>query len=384
MFLTVFAILVIGNAYSAVEKDKAPAFDGPNHSMSAYYPHTSFSMEGGIEWLYMKSTLTPTFTSSLGLKSIIADQAFNPVAYFSKPIEKSIKPGYDSGISVFVRLSTPTSNNLRLQYSYLQNKGSGTLNAFNTFEISIPGPPQDYYIQTDNNHDKGHSYVHTHIADCLIERDLKLSSDFFLRLAGGLSYLDIRSYFQFSDDDELITRQALIEPLTGSLNTQLFSKQHYSAWGLGPKGEIQLSYLLFPSTWRHMLVGSLNTQFALLFSKEWGKGKYRSNTLTGTLDVNTFEFNYTRLIDDREWANKPKFEVIPNVNVSFGLDYSYLFENNVRIDLGAGYRLVSFWDLDDAYKGRLYQGTGSELTMETLNDDYLIYSGPYVKAAIAF
>lgn len=330
-------------------------------------------IEGGAEWLYMTSDVSPLFTSVSTLAQ--GDSSLPRVR------EKSLNPEFNSGFACFLRYRPMTDNDLTLKYSYIHNKGDGEIQSNQAYEIDQGGvagiPPTPYTI--DQN-DKGYQTNHTNIFDLLVGRTYPLTYQSMLRLAGGLSYNTFNLYFQFSDHDQSIEFR---DGQPNRVDRQaIFSKRTHKLWGLGPKGEVDFEFCMLPSAWTHNLNFYLNSQFALLYAKGWSYGKLVRDSFSQD-GANP----PTTILRNLRWSRGAAFHLIPVINLDFGLKYAYESTfNNLIFKLAAGYRLYSYWNFDNVFLGKDYAGGTDEndLFINFFQDEHLIYTGPYIRFSIAY
>lgn len=323
-------------------------------------------IEGGAEFLYMSSTLTPTFAGEQDLiNALIPVNAAIPV---QSRRSESIDPEYNAGFNLFLRYRPPTNNDLGLYYSYLHNDGDGNLNRDVIDSTSIPNEQQRNFQD-----DKGHMHIHLHVLDFLFGRTLPINSQMALRLGGGLSYNDFHASLNFRNND-------LIQTLSGGVVTEfnqifLSSQQKEHLWGLGPKGTIDFDFSLLPIQWSHDLNFYLLAQFALLYSKNWSQGilTTASSSKLGA------EGNAIR------WENHPKYGFIPNISLDVGVTYRLHTTNQVKYNFAVGYRILTYWELDTFDRSRLFSGGPDQLNSNAhLFDDDFSFAGPYFRFSIAY
>ena len=343
-------------------------------------------IEGGAEWLFLSSNLTPLFTQE---QFLIADNnvPLRNVDTFVND-RKYVNPSYNSGFSLFFRYRASTDNDLTVNYSYLRNNGTGS------YKVSTPDNTvgDQTFSTAITNDDRANLHSHMHVFDVMAGRQLPINYQMFARLSGGFSVSDFHMFFQFSDYD-ITDFTSLPNPsILNSINTHY--KEHHRFWGIGPKGQFDFEFMMLPSNWNHSLNFSFWTQFALLFGRDWSNGK---NVRTTDTNITAPTRNINTEVDP--WRSNPKFLLIPNFNLDIGLKYRWesSFQDMI-FNLAVGYRVYTYWNMDMLFTGRYLTPGGTRI--ETNNDefvidlrptrqnidnvDHLIYAGPYIRASLAY
>lgn len=347
-------------------------------------------IEGGAEWLYLSSSLSPVYSQErLILANSVVPQPQQEIL-IGTVREQRINPEYNSGFTLFFRYRGVSDNDLTLHYHYLRNNGSGSLKRTDAFTIPPividpefpPIPGQTVAIQQD---DKGHLHSHMNIFDLLVGRGLPLSYQMLLRLSGGLTVHDFHLFYQISDMD-VVSRTGVDLDQTQTVDTFFKEKLHF--WGLGPKGQLTFEYLMLPSHWNHSLNINLNVQYALLFAKRWSSGLIK--ILDVSEDALQPDANTLRLQDNRYYL-QPDHHLIHNLNLDFGMNYRWESSySDLIFNLAAGYRVYSFWNMYNLFATRTLL---TELLRDNdvppaagafFNDEAMIYGGPYIRFSIAY
>lgn len=318
-------------------------------------------VEGGVELLIMTSTLSPTYTDEFF--TLVSQPGF----FISDRITDSIVPDYNLGFAIDLRYRPQTDNDVGLYYKYIRNNGDDTLKRDVTSFFAT-------FSQQNEQDDKGSLHSHLHIIDFMFGRTYPISDQSVLRVAGGLSYNDLSVSFFYKDDDTLTNRD-LLGNITFSTRTIASNHQHNSIWMLGPKLGIDFEYYFLPRCWRHDFNMYLNAEFGLLYGKEWSRGRSISTSIF-TTGSNSFE---------QYWRNKPKFEFFPNINLDMGMAYNYHTTSGVIVKFAAGYRVISYWELDELSRSRFFVGGDDNVFFfGTFTEDHFAYTGPYVRFSVAY
>lgn len=325
-------------------------------------------IEGGVELLIMTSSLSTTFSDEL-----VAIISPNPVALVDRRTD-STSPDYNLGFAVDFRYRAPTDNDLGFYYKYIHNDADGTLKRDVTSELNSAGS-NERNIQNDS----GHQHLHYHMVDFLFGRMFPLSPHSVMHVRGGLSFNDFHYYFRFKNDDDVADFAG--GNLSSQVIIQLNAHQKGRLWGLGPKLELDFEYLFFPNRWKHDLNLIALVQFALLYSKEWSRGK------ADTLNIQQVVPNPpVTTANNIRWENHPKHSFVPNVNLDVGFKYRYHFDNGVILNFGGGYRIIAFWELEELARPFFYNG-GTEPFASSVGQefrDHFCFSGPYIRFSLAY
>jgi hypothetical protein len=374
-YITIMMILlggfsVFGNTF---DNSEAPTYKHSNQAITnqnqTLGKQKCWTVDGGVEWLYMTSTLTTTFSDEYFLLSqILAPNSFS----LNDRIIKSFDPDYNSGFATHLKFRTPSNNDIGLYYKYIRNNGDGSLNKDETGVRPVGSTERN--IQ----HDKGSLHSHLHVIDFMFGQTLDLTSRLTLRLAGGLCYNDWHIGIRFDDNDQIIQRDGT-GAITSDVINILKAESKNTIWGLGPKFETDFEYYFLPKTWNHDLNFSLEAQFALLYSKEWSQGKYSTLTITQTPPPPP-----TTTGNEVRWNNLPKFELMPNINLDMGIKYNCYTSNGIIVKFAAGYRILAYWELDELSRGSSYQGGDINFFLASGIENVFSYSGPYVNFSLAY
>lgn len=336
-------------------------------------------IEFGSEWLYVSSSLTPTFT--LEQKNLVISIPDDSTIIREQPSSnRSVNPRYNSGFSVFLRYRAPSDNDMTWNYTYLRNNGDGSFNR--EYPPSISFGPNGLQRNFLTDHDKAHFHNHMHIFDFLVGRPFPLAHQFLIRLSGGLTVHDFYLTYQQSDLDIDVETENNV--LLRTTYTSLFYKERHRWWGLGPKGQIDFQYLMLPNMWRHSLNFNFMTQFSLLFSKDWANGKAE------VLFIEVEPGNNPAIATDAEtWDQGAKQWLIPNVNLDFGLRYRWESgaSHGFIFNMFIGYRVYAYWNMDLLFSERqqLARSTTYNPALQNVHNVHrLIYGAPYAGLSIAF
>jgi hypothetical protein len=374
-YITIIMILlsgisVFGNTF---DNSEAPTYKHSNQAITnqdqTLGKQKCWTVDGGVEWLYMTSTLTTTFSDEYFLLSQIA-----PPNNFSlnDRIIKSFNPDYNSGFATHLKFRIPTNNDLGLYYKYIRNNGDGSLNRDETGVRAAGATEQN--IQ----HDKGSFHSHLHVIDFMFGQTFDLAPSLTLRLAGGLCYNDWHLGIRFDDNDQIIRRDNT-GAITYDVINVLKAESKNTIWGLGPKLEADFEYYFLPKTWNHDLNLFFEAQFALLYSKEWSNGRYSTLNITQTPPPPP-----TTSASEVRWHNLPKFELIPNINLDMGINYNCYTSNGIIVKFAAGYRILAYWELDEFLRRSSYQGGDSIFPYTSGIERVFSYSGPYINFSLAY
>lgn len=347
-------------------------------------------IEGGAEWLYLTSSLSPIFTqgATLTLDTTrnntpinVPNASFNSAGGFSSVEQGRINPEYNSGLALFFRYRGCSDNDLSLRYDYLRNNGDGSLNIFDETLISVGstlGGSVDGTIGKTIQA-KGYLRSHMHVFDLVAGRLLPLNYQMLVRLSGGLTVSDFHLLFQQN-------YASILEQTAGGVSTEAgiysFFREKVRFWGLGPKAQMAFEYMMLPSQWNHSLNLNINVQYALLYSKQWSKGKVsvssvvNSGSQSGLTTENTYRFRA-----------QPDHHLIQNVNLDVGLNYRWESSYaNMIFNLGAGYRVYSYWNLYELFTNSFVLNATSTSSIASLitRDETMIYGGPYIRFSLAY
>lgn len=387
--LIAFFILCVGSLFAMESQDVPTSQNYEKEGWKTTLFDKQGWIEGGVKAIWTSSNMTPLYTTEIIQLGSNSNTITNVETY--KSIARAPHPDYNLGMGAFFRYRAPTLIDFTGRYTYLRNNGNGKLKRTDTFQSVIDGDAADNtYIQDD----KGHFHSHMHIADVFFGRLFPLVPQVTCHLSGGLTFNDFYLYYQQSDYDFI---DSGVERNQGtnvqeSIESETFYKEHHRFWGLGPKGELAFQFYFFPTRWNHSLMGVFNAEFALLYAKDWSKGKFNLwSTSTNIANQNTVDYDYVN------WDRGAQFRLVPNINLDLGLKYQWESPSHgVIVSLEAGYRVWAYWQLEGLYDGRdqfLLSILAARSTRDVFfgltqtNDestDRLIYAGPYAGFSIAY
>lgn len=340
-------------------------------------------IEGGAEWLFLSSSLSPVFTSGISLTlgdNSIPVAALSSTAGFDSIEQGRVDPDFNSGYALFFRYRGHSSDNdLSVHYHYLRNNGDGKINK-RDLSTAIVRNVNNADVETAIGSmidSKGYLRSHLHIFDLLASRALPLNYQMLLRLSGGFSVQDFFMLFQQNYNSTLNQEGEGVNSEAGILS---FFRERVRFWCLGPKGQVAFDYIMLPSHWNHSFNVSLNIQYALLFTKQWSTGKVRVQSFVSD---NVTPANDSLTVTAYDFRSQPDFHLIQNVNLDFGLNYRWESPYaNMIFNLGAGYRIYSYWNLYQLFtNSRTLNNTNSDLLTK---DQKMIYGGPYLRFSLAY
>lgn len=336
-------------------------------------------VEMGAEWFYLTSSLSPLYTVE-SLPSQRTNTGNTDVDIVDRRIAR-IKPDYNSGFSVFMRYRNCSDNDLLFKYSYLRNNGIGSFVRDDTAQVTAFFNDGNQAVSQDiSNNDKGHLHSHLHIFDFLAGRALPINHQMLARLSAGLTVHDFYLFYQTTDYD--MESQASANGSTREVENR-FYKEKYRFWGLGPKAELALEYLMLPSSWNHSLNMNFTFQYGLLYSKHWAQGKQRSYEFDQDLQDPTN--NRTRIEDNRFYYS-PDHHLLQNVNCDFGMQYRWESSYaNLIFNLAAGYRVHAYWNLYSLFSSAgTFGDDDGAIFFALIRDQTMIYAGPYIRFSLAY
>lgn len=333
-------------------------------------------IEGGVEILVMTSTIRSVYSDEQSIVNAILPPPPAPQIFLTKRTESSMTPDYNVGFAADLRYRAPGDNDVGAYYKYIRNNGGGS---FDSDYTSLTNAPAGGTVH-DQQDDSGSFHIHSHIVDVLFGRTYPLTGHFLIRLAGGMNYTDFHfhSIVHDRDDVQLFNPDGSLFLLT---RFDVFANQKARFWGIGPKLGLDFEYYFLKNTWSSSLNFYLKSEFALLYCKEWTKGRlYASTFQINSLGQQTFA------VQDEDWNNTPKYELIPNINLDVGLKYQYQTSGNILLNFAIGYQVLSYWNLEELNRSRFFSGGEDTFLflLGTALDDHFMYSGAYARFSIAY
>lgn len=327
------------------------------------------TVELSVETFLMTSSLSTTYSDQAQLYNI---------GMFTVPVDvnnhrtDSINPEYNWGLTLEALYRIPpTRTGLSFTYTYILNNGDDTLKRDVTFVL--PSSGQQRNIQND----RGHQHTHLHIIDLLGSRLFPIYEHISFGLGGGLTYQELHYYFTMHDAGELINFNNT-GTVTSTFALDLKAQRTMRAWGLGPKLQWHFGFHFTKATGNQDVSLDFTLQIATLFGKIWSQGNY-SAFWSGTGAV-------TPTSNGGRWDKSPDFQVIPNLNANIGLKYKYAFKNNVSLMLNVGYKVYTYWEVEEMNRTILFRLIPSSLIPDRAQEekDSAIFAGPYLRLSVGF
>jgi len=329
------------------------------------------TLEGKLSFLYLTSTLSTPFSNELLLLNASLFNQFTDVINLKT---QAVDPEYNPSFQVDLSYHIPSSNHILTgTYRYIHNDADGSL------KRDVLDTAPDGMVQRNIQNDRGNQHVHLHTVDLLLRHLYHVTKNAAFYICSGLSFNDFHYSFSFHDIDQIFNSQVASITTPTSTQLELKGNRHIRIWGLGPKLLIGFEYNFLPFNWPHDLNLDVGFEFSMLYSKKWGRGRFRGQgTQTGAISSAT---NFSRY-----WEDKPEFALLPNLNLGLSLQYRYCTRQNVILGLTVGYRVITFWEIYDLNREISYrmEQTQPVLAAQLREEDSVGFSGPYLSFGIAY